>query len=208
MKYKIIDNFLKKDHFNCLCRIQLKKTNPNDLSIYHNQVYKNGNTHTECISKEILLDLDKTYKSTLMNLLQEMYPEKVPFYEYSDFHIIETGSNYSYPIHNDDPNKLLSGVIYLAPENNRGTIIYDDKHGKMPKEIEWRPNRGIFFSRKENKTWHSYEGDKKNNRKTLVYNLMTTDSKKICEIEKINYYKQKTKEFLNPYIYRFFKKLI
>ena len=50
--------------------------------------------------------------------------------------------------------------------------------------------------------------DKKNNRLTLVYNLMTSDTKGVCEVEKINYYKQKTKEFLNPYIFRFFKKLI
>ena len=34
-----------------------------------------------------------------------------------------------------------------------------------------------------------------------------TATQKGCEVEKINYYKQKTKEFLNPYIFRSLKSL-
>ena len=45
-----------------------------------------------------------------------------------------------------------------------------------------------FFSRSENYSWHSYEGDKVSNRRALVYNLMTYDLKKACELN-INYYK-------------------
>ena len=29
---------------------------------------------------------------------------------------------------------------------------------------EWQTNRGVFFSRKERETWHSYQSDGVNNR--------------------------------------------
>ena len=47
----------------------------------------------------------------------------------SQFHIIETGSDYKYPIHDDTPNKLLSGVIYLRPKKNSGTCSLQSAEG-------------------------------------------------------------------------------
>ena len=32
--------------------------------------------------------------------------------------------------------------------------------GKNKKEIEWLQNKAFFFSRSENYSWYSYEGDK------------------------------------------------
>ena len=43
-------------------------------------------------------------------------------------------------------------------------------------EVDWRLNRAVFFSRKERETWHSYQGDNKNDRIALVFNLMTLDT--------------------------------
>ena len=63
-------------------------------------------------------------------------------------------------IHLDDPNKLLSGVISFS-SRIIGTIIYKNKYGDMPKEIEWKQNRAMFFSRKQSQTWHSYGRIKK-----------------------------------------------
>ncbi|WP_415286608.1 hypothetical protein ABXT46_00800 [Candidatus Pelagibacter sp. Uisw_104] len=76
------------------------------------------------------------------------------------------------------------------------------------KEIEWKKNRAVFFSRKERETWHSYEGDRINIRIALVYNLMTNDIKSVCKIEKKNYLLSLLRFKLNPYFYRLFKKLI
>ena len=67
-------------------------------------------------------------------------------------------------------DKLLSVVIYIAPENNEGTWLYENQSGKNPKQIEWIPNRAFVFSRNDH-TWHSYKADGKQNRLTLVYNL-------------------------------------
>ena len=50
--------------------------------------------------------------------------------------------------------------------------------------MEWKVNRAVFFSRKERETWHSYEGDKHNDRIALVYNLKTTKIRAVYEIEK------------------------
>ena len=42
-----------------------------------------------------------------------------------------------------------------------------------------------------------------NNRFVLVYNLMTNDVRKACEIEGANYYKSKFRHIINPYLYRY-----
>ena len=115
MKIKTIDNFLKEKDLKDLQSISLKKIGKEDVKIYHNSIDKNNNIKNDCIDKNFLIRLNKTYHEIALNLLKELKPEKVELYDYSDFHIIETGANYKYPIHDDTPNKLLSGVIYLNP---------------------------------------------------------------------------------------------
>ena len=50
---------------------------------------------------------------------------------------MDAEKNFKFPIHDDIPNKLLSGVIYIKPEKNSGTVFYKTKSGKGKKEIEW-----------------------------------------------------------------------
>ena len=205
MNIKIIDNFLLKTDFIELCQLVLKKTSQEEINVYHNSINKNGVIINECIENKTLLRLQKNYHKKAIQILDELNHEKTKLYEYSEFHIIETGKNYKFPIHDDTPNKLLSGVIYLKPEKNVGTLFYDNKIGTNKKEINWLQNRAVFFSRAEKKTWHSYEGDKISNRIALVYNLMTTDIKAICKIEKKSYCLTIIRYKINPYLYRFFK---
>ena len=206
MKYKIIDNFLNDKCFNYLSSLKLKQVRHDEIFNYHNQIYKNGEMKVTCFDQQNLLDLHNACHEKAINLLNELAPEKVDLYEYSDFNIIVTGKDYTFPIHRDLINKLLSGVVYLKPQNNTGTIIYDDKKGNNPKEIEWKKNRGLFFSRTEKISWHNYKGDGKNNRIVLVYNLMTKNTKAVCELEGINYNLIRLREFINPYFYRFLNK--
>ena len=98
-------------------------------------------------------------------------------------------------------------MIYLAPEKF-GTIFYNDKNGQDKTVVDWKVNRAVFFSRKERETWHSYEGDKHNDRVALVYNLKTTKIKDVYEIEKKNYFLGNLRWRLNPRIYQYFKTLI
>ena len=130
---------------------------------------------------------------------------KVKLYDYSEFDLIETGADYQFPIHDDIPNKLLSGVIYTKPEKNTGTIFYKNKKGEGKNIVEWKMNRAVFFSRSEKETWHSYKGDGKSNRVALVYNLMTKRIKDVYKIEKRSYLFGQFRHKINPYLYRFFK---
>ena len=205
MDLRVIDNFLEKKDFDDITSIQLKKISRNDIHVYHNSIDKNYNTKAECINPELLKRLQKNYHDKAFNLLKELSPFKAELYDYSEFHIIETGADYQFPIHDDTPNKLLSGVIYLRPEENSGTVFYDNKKGDGKKLIDWKMNRAVFFSRIERKTWHSYKGDGKSNRIALVYNLMTNRIKEVYKIEKKSYFLGHLRYKLNPYIYRFFK---
>ena len=205
MNLKILDNFLEKKDLDDISSIKLEKINKNGIRVYHNSIDKNNNTKGDCINSEILKRLHKNYHDKALSLLKELNPLKVKLYDYSEFHIIETGADYQFPIHDDTPNKLLSGVIYIRPEKNSGTIFYENKKGDGKKIIDWEINRAVFFSRIERETWHSYKGDGKSNRIALVYNLMTNRIKEVYNIEKKNYLLGQLRYKLNPYIYRFFK---
>ena len=202
---KIIDNFLSYDDFNELCTLNIKQTKDTSIDVYINYMDKNGYVKASVIKDTTIQRLFKNYHSTAIDLLKELNPKKVDLYEYSEFHIINIGANYKFPIHDDTPNKLLSGVIYLTPKKNFGTYFYDNKKGDNKKEVEWMQNRAVFFSRTERKSWHSFQGDGVSSRLALVYNLMTTNIKKVSEIENKNYFLTKTRFVINPVLYKYFK---
>lgn len=202
---KIIDNFLSYDDFNELCTLNIKQTKDTSIDVYNNYIDKNGYVKASVIKDTTIQRLFKNYHSTAIDLLKELNPKKVDLYEYSEFHIINIGANYKFPIHDDTPNKLLSGVIYLTPKKNFGTYFYDNKKGDNKKEVEWMQNRAVFFSRTERKSWHSFQGDGVSSRLALVYNLMTTNIKKVSEIENKNYFLTKTRFVINPVLYKYFK---
>lgn len=207
-KFRVIDDFLKLDHVNFLINLKLDDLKKEEIKIYSNRYFKDDRCENSCLEFNLIKEFHNTYHKHMMNLLRDLYPEKSKLYDYSEFHIIETGANYKYPIHRDTPNKLLSGVVYLSPSVNKGTILYENKVGRNPKIIEWKTNRALFFSRTEKTSFHSYESDKISTRRTLVYNLMTTKLREVCRIEKINYQYIKLREFLNPYIHRFLGKVL
>ena len=204
-KYKIIDNFLNENDLFELNSIKLDEIPQNSIKIYHNEIDRDNKIMTNSLDQEIIKGLHKNYHGKAFKILEELNYEKSQLYEYSDFTIIKTGKNYKFPIHDDTPNKLLSGVIYLSPEINTGTILFDDKQGNNKHTIEWKLNRSLFFSRRERETWHSYEGNNISDRIALVYNLMTTQIKKVYEIEKKSYILGNLRWRLNPHLYNYFK---
>ena len=203
-KIKVIDNFLDENDFKELCNLNLDKKVDNKFKVYHNKI-KNDEIITSSINRELLSRMHKKYFSKALDILREICPEKVNLYDYSDFTIIITEKNSKFPIHDDTPDKLLSGVIYLRPKKNSGTTFYSDKNGSVMKTIEWKPNRAVFFSRKEKETWHSYKGDGLNDRVALVYNLMSEKIKKVYEIENKSYFFGNLRFKINPYLFKYFK---
>ena len=144
MKLKILENFLEKEDLDKIRQLNLEKINNNSIKVYHNKIYKNGETQADCFTDKEIKEFHSKYHTKALNILKELKPLKVDLYDYSEFHIIETGANCSFPIHDDTPDKLLSGVIYIRPDKNTGTIFYDNKKGDGKQEVEWKVNRGVF----------------------------------------------------------------
>jgi len=204
MEIKIIDNFLDENDLKKLCSLKLNKTGKEEIKVYHNEIDKDNKILKNYFDKDFLITLKRNYHDKAYGLLKELSPKKAELYDYSDFTIIETGSNYIFPIHDDTPNKLLSGVVYLYPEKNTGTIFYSNKKGNNKKVIDWKPNRAVFFSRIEGEGWHSYEGDGISNRIALVYNLMTRRIKDVYKAEGKNYFLGNLRYKINPYLHQYF----
>ena len=104
MNLKIYDNFLIKEDFEILENINLPSIKPNELRIFN---------FSEILSEIIVERFYENYQKKALDILKELCPEKVNLYDYTEFHLILTGKNYKFPIHDDTPNKLLSGVIYI-----------------------------------------------------------------------------------------------
>ena len=209
-KIKIFDNFLDQEDLNELNVYARNLKNDQDIHVFHNEIDLNNKILHSSINRDLLTRLNKKYLPKAITILKELNEEKTNLIDYSDFTIIKTKKNKKFPIHDDTFNKLLSGVVYLYPKKNVGTIFYKNKFGKGKKITEWKINRAVFFSRKERETWHSYEADTANDRIALVFNLMTNEKnlKKVFKIEKKNYLVGKLRYKLNPYLYKFFNFII
>ena len=182
LKLEIVDNFLSNEDLRTLQSLKLKETKDGTMNVYVKKINREGIISGTGIENNTASNLQKGYHLKALEILKKLYPEKADLYEYSEFGITDTGKNYNYPIHNDTPNKLLSGVIFLSPEISEGTKFYDNKKGDGLKSIDWKINRGVFFSRHEDVSWHSYESNN-NKRIVLVYNLMTSKVKEALEAE-------------------------
>lgn len=168
-KHEIIDDFLAQDDFEFLCNLELPVPENDNWTISKNQIYKNGKTN--CIfPKKITKRFQKRYFERLIDILYTHAPEKIKDVDYMEFNIVQTGKDFIFGVHPDSKSKLLSVVIYLTPEENTGTILYDNEKGNPVSTVPWKQNRCLVFSRTDN-TWHDYKSDGKNIRRTLVLNL-------------------------------------
>tara|TARA_B100001057_G_C22859947_1_gene954077 strand:+ start:188 stop:823 length:636 start_codon:yes stop_codon:yes gene_type:complete len=204
-KIEIIEDFLSEDDFNSLCSINFESNFENEVKIFHNRINKNNEIVESCLEADLIKRLHNNYHKKALEILKKLSPEKVALYDYSDFTIVNTGKNFQSSFHDDTPDKILSGVIYLKPEKNTGTIFSDFKSGKDSEIVDWKPNKAVFFSRKERTTWHAYKGNGESNRVALVYNLYTKDIKETFKIEKKNYFIGNLRYKINPYLFRYFK---
>lgn len=86
---------------------------------------------------------------------------------------------FTYPIHNDAPEKIFSTVIYISPDEGNGTVLYNSD-GKNPHEVPWKPNCGVAFFRDEY-TLHSYYSNVPN-RRSLNIILAENDHEQLRRI--------------------------
>ena len=82
MNIKIIDDFLLNEDFDKLCTINLKKIKENQIMVYHNKIDKSGKIEiAECIEENLLKRLFQNYHEKALDILNELYPEKVNLYD-------------------------------------------------------------------------------------------------------------------------------
>jgi hypothetical protein len=202
---ELVENFLNNEDYLKLCSVKLDDLAPQSIKVYHNRINKNNEIVESCLSADLIKDLHKNYHGKAISILKKLCPEKLELYDYSDFTITKSGKDFKSSFHDDTPDKILSGVIYLHPTRNAGTIFSDNKNGKNQISIDWKINKAVFFSRHERKTWHAYQGDGISDRIALVYNLYTNNLKKVFQIEKKNFYLGNFRYKINPYLFRYLK---
>ena len=204
-KIEIVDNFLSKQDFNELNSLKLEKKPNIKVSVFNNIINKKNEIENSCLDKNLIFNLHKNYHEKMISILKKLNPKKVDLYDYSNFTIIISDKYAKFPVHDDTPNKLLSGVIYLRPKKNYGTIFFEKKNGKKCEIVDWKQNRGVFFSRIERKTWHTFRGDGVSDRVTLVYNLNTTKIADVFKIERKNYFISNLRYKMNPYLNKYLR---
>lgn len=160
-KYVVIENFFDLNDFNEIAKIELEPIELNEIKVY------------DLIKQDFKEYLIKKYEHKLISILKKLAPNKTNLKRKFDIRLAQTGSYASYPVHQDHPNKILSVVIYISPEFSTGTLLHLTEKDNDPKEIEWKSNKAFIFSRHPFNTWHSYIGDKKSIRRTIVYNVYT-----------------------------------
>lgn len=177
-KFIVKENFLSKNHFDRISKISFN-TKPNEWHILKHRIYSNGkieilgnvdDKNQLGLSIDDVKNIHETYHDYMLECLEELASEKLQNYSFTELNVVNTGKDVSFPIHADTKDKLLSVVVYIAPEKNEGTYLYETIDGKNPQVIEWKTNKAFIFSRTDD-TWHSYKSDGISNRLTLVYNL-------------------------------------
>jgi hypothetical protein len=103
----------------------------------------------------------------------DRFTDKRPYVELGKFiHTASTPPNFNHPVHDEADFKIMSAIVYIAPEESHGTTFYLDK--KV--EVEWKPNRLMIFCGKSGVTWHDYKSLDKTR---FTYNYFLVDPTKI-----------------------------
>jgi len=180
------DNFLSQEDYLKIIDISNEIKVASDEKIFFSHKIRKGNVEESPIfDHDFLVHLYTEYSNLVLSYLDLHNKWKKSFYDYADISLQINGPDFKDKIHLDVPRKLVSGVVYLKSSKPQlGTLIYD-KYGNPNSETiaQWKDNRAMFFSRSAY-SYHSYKGNGKSNRVTLIYNLCT-DSKWL--IKKLDY---------------------
>ena len=172
-KHLIIDNFLSENEFTSLIEyVKSVYDFPKNVSGYKEIHRQNSNTFVSDLFTPKIYKLKEDFFDEL-NYGNKILPEK--YYAYSE--LVICPPNYRYGrIHPDAPEKLMTAVFYVYPEEGDGTEIYKTEYrNSYVNDVEWKQNRALVFVGQTNnayqKTWHDYRNSKRNPRVTFNLNL-------------------------------------
>tara|TARA_R100000005_G_C4968885_1_gene182614 strand:- start:591 stop:1223 length:633 start_codon:yes stop_codon:yes gene_type:complete len=165
----IVDDFISEDHLNLFHKSWNQKDDklPPDV---HTALGKE-------IRKRFTFVLDNFYNELNVGGIGDERPyskdrPKSLFVVHEPFH-----QHYRH-IHLDSNDKILSGVLYLSNKGTGTSLYYPN--GKRHSQVEWKPNRAIFFTRKQkgiNATYHAVENDIPHHRATFLMNFHRDEEK-------------------------------
>lgn len=73
---------------------------------------------------------------------------------------------FKYPLHDESTRKVLSCVVYVDPDENNGTYLYNEDK-TFNRQIPWKPNTALIFPALDGVTWHNYDCPKGKYRVTV-----------------------------------------
>lgn len=168
--HRLIDNFWSDDIYAELSALRTKNVDPNEVARY-NHIIKDGLVvKADLISEDLVWKIHRLYHPRMMQWLEELAPEKVSQVESSDICVTVFGTKMSKRIHCDKPFKLLTTIVYMAPENDNATVLYDTEDGGNPYTIEWKQNRALVYANIKD-SWHGYTCAGQRPRYTILYAL-------------------------------------
>ena len=119
----------------------------------------------------LLSQVHRQFAPTMVDWLEQLAPEKLRNPHYFKYDLVATLPDYVHSKHVDIEDKLLSVVVYLAPDLSLGTLLYDRAGTSVEHIVGWRVNRAFVFSRTDY-TFHQYLGFGDSPRITLGLNIM------------------------------------
>ena len=171
----IIDNLLGGEDFNRVKDYITTKYDLKTLTRPSMEVHSiNSPSFLFPLLSPIILELKEKYFDFL-NYGNKTIPDIL--YPYVEVRIIPPG--FDYRIHPDAEYKVMTTVLYVAPEDANGTEVYTSYDKKsFVGEIEWKQNRGLCFVSQSNpkfqETLHGYKNTRNEARATINLNLCTT----------------------------------
>jgi hypothetical protein len=146
--YLVIENFLPEGAFNTMRENCMWL-----FSGYQGLIQSDydGNVQRYPLKRDFLEEYD-----------MKQYLDRFEHREYSELKIfsnfVKTKANFVHKRHVEAPFKIMSAVLYLAPDANNGTRIYadGDESSRHTKELIWEPNTMLIFAGKDDVTWHDY----------------------------------------------------
>lgn len=179
-KHILLEDFLSFEDFKSLREIAKNEIKPlgNKKKIRLVKIYDtNGNE----LNTEDTNDggqplhysgLFESYFEISKSILAYLDISKIADIKKINFEMQSIEPNFSYKVHCDRPDKLLSIVIYLDPDHNYGTFIHKSESDEG-NEIKWDLNSGVAFSARYDHTWHSF---KSNEKRRTTFNINLYDS--------------------------------
>lgn len=170
-EFWVADNFLSQEIYNELLQIKdngkfeiVDKSNGSYATKYNTIASKHHIGLRRCNYPVLYKNLENECKDKLNVLLSPDQQVKIEDEVNFIFDLVRCEPKYAYQSHADHPDKIISIVVYLHPEDANGTILQDADKNEY--DVTWKQNRALIFKTSPDKL-HLYRNTSDSYRYTL-----------------------------------------